>query len=197
MSHVSARSAIADSIVFQQLQKLYAASELAQHLIKARAKSHSWALDSYPGKVKLPGDIFKALPNPEAANKVTIPGSVACLVSEHCCSQILKTVYLPENILSWLAEKHSKSHADKVSLVSIPTSVNHGLIPRRISRRANAKHPRREKPLQQRPTAMPSERHINNHNEILTAEWHQQETQGACQTEKSRRVRRGRCRRVV
>lgn len=45
-------------------------SELAQELIKARAHARSWALQSYPGKVKLPSDIFRSLPNAEAATKV-------------------------------------------------------------------------------------------------------------------------------
>jgi sister-chromatid-cohesion protein PDS5 len=58
-------------------ENLYAMSELTQELIKARAQARSWSLQSYPGKVKLPSDILRALPNPEAATK------------------ILKTVYLP------------------------------------------------------------------------------------------------------
>ncbi|EIW55568.1 uncharacterized protein TRAVEDRAFT_73422 [Trametes versicolor FP-101664 SS1] len=69
---------------------LYACAELAQHLIKAHAKAHSWNLETYPGKVRLPGDILRPLPSAEAAN------------------QILKTVYLPEEALIWLAEKQSK-----------------------------------------------------------------------------------------
>ncbi|GBE89081.1 armadillo-type protein [Sparassis latifolia] len=68
-------------------ENLYAASELAQHLIKARAKLHSWSLESYPGKVRLPGDILRPLPNPEAAK------------------EIMKTVYLPDEALAWLLEQ--------------------------------------------------------------------------------------------
>ncbi|KAG0700591.1 armadillo-type protein [Suillus ampliporus] len=71
-------------------ENLYAMSELAQELIKARAQARSWSLQSYPGKVKLPSDILRALPNPEAATK------------------ILKTVYLPEETSAWLLES-SKS----------------------------------------------------------------------------------------
>ncbi|KAI0938430.1 hypothetical protein AcW1_001836 [Taiwanofungus camphoratus] len=74
-------------------ENLYAASELAQYLIKARAKAHSWSLESYPGKVRLPGDILRPLPNAEAAN------------------EILKTVYLPANTLSWLAEQAKQAKA--------------------------------------------------------------------------------------
>ncbi|KAG1732950.1 armadillo-type protein [Suillus lakei] len=72
-------------------ENLYAMSELAQELIKARAQARSWSLQSYPGKVKLPSDILRALPNPESATK------------------ILKTVYLPEETSAWLLES-SKSH---------------------------------------------------------------------------------------
>ncbi|KAG2124196.1 armadillo-type protein [Suillus clintonianus] len=71
-------------------ENLYAMSELAQELIKARAQARSWSLQSYPGRVKLPSDILRALPNPEAATK------------------ILKTVYLPEETSAWLLES-SKS----------------------------------------------------------------------------------------
>ncbi|KAG1784584.1 armadillo-type protein [Suillus plorans] len=67
-------------------ENLYAMSELTQELIKARAQARSWSLQSYPGKVKLPSDILRALPNPEAATK------------------ILKTVYLPEETSAWLSE---------------------------------------------------------------------------------------------
>lgn len=52
-------------------------AELAQHLLKARAKAHSWSIESYPGRLKLPGDIFKHLPNAEAANEVRFYLTVA------------------------------------------------------------------------------------------------------------------------
>ncbi|KZT68344.1 hypothetical protein DAEQUDRAFT_812146 [Daedalea quercina L-15889] len=80
---------VRDAISHVYSENLYAVSELAQHLIKARAKQHSWSLESYPGRVRLPGDILRPLPNAEAA------------------SEIIKTVYLPEDTLRWLKE-HSK-----------------------------------------------------------------------------------------
>ncbi|KAF9235796.1 armadillo-type protein [Melanogaster broomeanus] len=67
-------------------ENLYAMSELAQELIRTRAQGRSWTLQSYPGKVKLPSDILRALPNPEAASK------------------ILKTQYLSEETVAWLKE---------------------------------------------------------------------------------------------
>ncbi|EIW77089.1 cohesin-associated protein Pds5 [Coniophora puteana RWD-64-598 SS2] len=77
---------VRDSESYAFSENLYATSELAQELIKVHAQTHSWSLDSYPGKVKLPSDILRALPNAEAATK------------------ILKTVYLPEDTMSWLRE---------------------------------------------------------------------------------------------
>ena len=54
------------------MQNLYALSELAQELIKGHARIHNWSITSYPGKVKMPVDIFRGLPNPEAANKASL-----------------------------------------------------------------------------------------------------------------------------
>jgi sister-chromatid-cohesion protein PDS5 len=51
-------------------QRLYVASELAQAILKAKAKAKSWTIQSYPGKVKLPGDILRPLANAETQNKV-------------------------------------------------------------------------------------------------------------------------------
>ena len=45
-------------------------ADLAQELIKARAQARSWTLQSYPGKVKLPSDILRSLPSPDAVAKV-------------------------------------------------------------------------------------------------------------------------------
>lgn len=38
-------------------------SELAQIIIRNRAHAHQWNLTMYPGKVKLPNDIFANLPS--------------------------------------------------------------------------------------------------------------------------------------
>ena len=51
-------------------QHLYILSELAQHVIKARASVHSWPLQQHPGQVKMPADIFKPLPDRETALEV-------------------------------------------------------------------------------------------------------------------------------
>ena len=44
--------------------------ELSQDLIKARAANHSWSIQSYPGRVRMPPDILRPLPNADATNRV-------------------------------------------------------------------------------------------------------------------------------
>ncbi|KAF8634850.1 hypothetical protein AX17_004098 [Amanita inopinata Kibby_2008] len=67
-------------------ENFYAICELAQELIKARAQQNTWSIQSYPGKVRLPSDILRPLPNAETANK------------------IVKAVYLPEEALTAVKE---------------------------------------------------------------------------------------------
>ncbi|KAH7910374.1 armadillo-type protein [Hygrophoropsis aurantiaca] len=81
---------VRDSESLAYSENLYTMSELAQELIKSRVHSSGWNLESYPGKIKLPSDILRALPSAEAATKV------------------LKTVFLPEDVSAWLAE--TKGH---------------------------------------------------------------------------------------
>ncbi|KAF8899783.1 armadillo-type protein [Gymnopilus junonius] len=68
-------------------ENFYVMCELAQYLIKARAQAHSWTLQTYPTKIKLPSDILRPLPSAEAVN------------------ELLKTSYLPEEAPQWLADK--------------------------------------------------------------------------------------------
>ncbi|RPD70263.1 hypothetical protein L226DRAFT_526109 [Lentinus tigrinus ALCF2SS1-7] len=67
----------------------------SENLYAAYAKAKSWNLDTWPGKVRLPPDILRPLPSAEATNK------------------ILKTVYLSEEALSWLAEKSKQPNEEK------------------------------------------------------------------------------------
>ena len=102
--------------------------ELAQELIKTRAQNRSWTLQSYPGRVKLPSDIFRSLPNPEAAAKVCVPHFIISFfkLSTHILGgQILKTVYLPQETVEWLTEtakpqKPAATAASKVCYMLIP-----------------------------------------------------------------------------
>ncbi|KIJ04367.1 hypothetical protein PAXINDRAFT_22347 [Paxillus involutus ATCC 200175] len=105
-------------------ENLYTVSELAQELIRARAQARSWSLQSYPGKVKLPSDILRALPNPEAATK------------------ILKTQYLSEETMAWLNDiKGHKPSAPAKEKKREPREAKQGKSPpakRKASRpRAN------------------------------------------------------------
>ena len=61
-------------------------SELAQELIKAYARPRQWSLPSYPGKVRLPSDIFRGLPSDAAR------------------ATILKTQYLSQHLVDVLLE---------------------------------------------------------------------------------------------
>ncbi|KAG9311776.1 armadillo-type protein [Chiua virens] len=60
---------VRDSESHTYSENLYTISELAQVLIRTRAQARSWSIQSYPGKVKLPSDILRALPNPDAVAK--------------------------------------------------------------------------------------------------------------------------------
>ncbi|KZS86994.1 hypothetical protein SISNIDRAFT_420245 [Sistotremastrum niveocremeum HHB9708] len=72
-------------------ENLYAMSEMAQEIIKARASARGYSLTSYPGKVRLPADLFRLLPNAETATKIH------------------KTSYLPAEAITWLTSEGGKS----------------------------------------------------------------------------------------
>ncbi|CAA7268353.1 unnamed protein product [Cyclocybe aegerita] len=90
-----------------QSENFYIMCEIAQLLIKARATAQSWLLPAYPGKVRLPSDILRPLPSPEATN------------------EILKTTYLPAEAEGWLIEKFklggSKERKEKEKKEKVPT----------------------------------------------------------------------------
>ncbi|KAF5383320.1 hypothetical protein D9615_004981 [Tricholomella constricta] len=76
---------VRDSESHAYTENLYVIAELAQEMIKSYASSRSWSVQSYPGKIRLPADILRPLPNPEAAKVIN------------------KTIYLPEDTIEWLA----------------------------------------------------------------------------------------------
>ncbi|KAG0303829.1 hypothetical protein BGZ98_006232 [Dissophora globulifera] len=51
-------------------RNLYVASDLGQYLIQERSRSHNWTLTSYPGQVKLPGELFAPLGQDELSAEV-------------------------------------------------------------------------------------------------------------------------------
>nr|WJN24942.1 cohesin maintenance factor [Pseudozyma pruni] len=67
-------------------ENLYALSELAQLVIKKRAAEKGWSIESYPGKVTLPGDIFKPLPSREVQREIYdrsyLPADLVRVLSE-------------------------------------------------------------------------------------------------------------------
>ena len=77
-------------------------SELAQHVINARAQLHSWAIETYPGHIKMPSDIFKAIPTKEIAQDVSIGEVIRRAMSLTPLFQIQRTVYLSPQLIEGL-----------------------------------------------------------------------------------------------
>ncbi|KAG8890975.1 hypothetical protein FRB98_002995 [Tulasnella sp. 332] len=77
--HLAGRTkTVRDSESQEYSKNLYVMSELAQHLIKMHAQAQGWSLPSFPGKTKLPSDIFQPHSSAESLKKV------------------LRTAYLPD-----------------------------------------------------------------------------------------------------
>ncbi|KAK4052801.1 Sister chromatid cohesion protein pds5 [Microbotryomycetes sp. JL201] len=89
---------IQDRTVPECNTNLYILSELAQHLIKQKAKAHSWAIQSLPPSAvpKLPSDIFKPV-----ADKTLV-------------KQVINTTYLEDQMLPEVTFKHSTNKIVKV-----------------------------------------------------------------------------------
>ncbi|KAK0556088.1 Sister chromatid cohesion protein pds5 [Tilletia horrida] len=77
---------VRDKETTEATDNIYALSEFAEVLIKRKARNMGWTIDTYPGKVKLPSDIFSPLPNPEVRTQI-------------CAHQ-----YLPQDVVQWLSE---------------------------------------------------------------------------------------------
>lgn len=73
------------------IQNLYVVGELAMHLIQRRTKTHHWTLDSYPGHIKMPGDLFRPMVDKDEVQKNRI------------------RVYLPEETLKSLRDVKVRS----------------------------------------------------------------------------------------
>lgn len=90
---------------------------MAQEIIKARAHQSSWSIQSYPGKVKLPSDILRPLPNPETANKVKPFVLVTKNATSMISHEVVKTVYLPDEALATLNE--TLKHGQKGTIAKV------------------------------------------------------------------------------
>ncbi|KAI7946278.1 hypothetical protein MJO29_010805 [Puccinia striiformis f. sp. tritici] len=75
---------VQDRQVTKDPDALYVISDLAQLVIRAKARDHHWVLPTYPGHVQLPEDLFKRL-SAEQARQLTIT-----------LFQVSKKDYLPE-----------------------------------------------------------------------------------------------------
>ena len=51
-------------------KNLYTVSELAQHIIQARTRLHNWTIESYPGKISMPSELFRPLGSAEDVQRV-------------------------------------------------------------------------------------------------------------------------------
>ncbi|KIL63535.1 hypothetical protein M378DRAFT_192889 [Amanita muscaria Koide BX008] len=89
-------------------ENFYIICEIAQELIKARAHQNSWSVQSYPGKVTMPADILRALPNPETTNKV-----VKTVYLSEAASAALHDLLKPRLKANPKPEKKEKKQATK------------------------------------------------------------------------------------
>jgi sister chromatid cohesion protein PDS5 len=80
-----------DDDVEEISNKLYIMSDLAQLCIAKLQELKSWSMVTWPGRISLPGDAFKPMPDSEVAKKVA------------------RTVYIPEELRDELEEKLRKS----------------------------------------------------------------------------------------
>ncbi|KAF9443853.1 ARM repeat-containing protein [Macrolepiota fuliginosa MF-IS2] len=86
---------VRDHASFTHSENFYILCELSQDLIKVHASVHSWSIQSYPGKVRMPADILRPLPNAEAANR------------------ILKTTFLPDETREWVANSYQHQRKER------------------------------------------------------------------------------------
>lgn len=89
-------------------QRLYTASELAQHIIKQHAHRKGWTIETYPAKVKIPGDIFKPAHNVEEQQG------------------IIRKVFLPEETLAEFAEQVKADAKEKQKMERKAKAVKAG-----------------------------------------------------------------------
>ncbi|KAF8999911.1 ARM repeat-containing protein [Hymenopellis radicata] len=69
--------------------------ELADEITRAYARSRKWPLDAYPGKIKLPGDIFKPPKSVQESNKT------------------LAEIFAPEETIQWAKGLYGGKGGDK------------------------------------------------------------------------------------
>ena len=83
------------------LENLYCVSELAQVMIRNRADYHHWSLNTFPGKIRFPRDIFHNLNTQQEATAES------------------RRTYMSEETMNW-----AKSLGRKPNMITGP-SVGH------------------------------------------------------------------------
>ncbi|KAF2763392.1 sister chromatid cohesion and DNA repair protein [Pseudovirgaria hyperparasitica] len=69
--HVAQRTkAVQDAIDIEKTENLYILSDLAQATIRTYQDIQSYSMQTWPGKIKMPGGLFAALPSPEQAQEI-------------------------------------------------------------------------------------------------------------------------------
>lgn len=61
---------VADGIENSDSENLYVLSDLSQAVVRRFEEQKGWSMQAWPGKIKLPGGIFKPLPSHEAAQEI-------------------------------------------------------------------------------------------------------------------------------
>ncbi|KAK7205746.1 armadillo-type protein [Myxozyma melibiosi] len=72
---------VRDAVSPENSERLYYLSDLSQAIIRQFEDAHGWSMQTWPGKVPLPGDLFKAMQSSTDAQRVA------------------RTSYLPEGVL--------------------------------------------------------------------------------------------------
>ncbi|KAK9455804.1 armadillo-type protein [Dipodascopsis uninucleata] len=87
---------VRDAIVEDQSENLYFLSDLAQVIIRIYEDSHNWSMQTWPGKMPLPADLFRALPSTAIAQKIAHKNYIPDSVIERLPS-IMKIPKTPKN----------------------------------------------------------------------------------------------------
>lgn len=71
------------------------------HTIQRRTKTHHWTLDTYPGHIKMPGDLFRPMADKDDVHKNRI------------------RVYLPDETLKALRETKVRQTGAKLAILPL------------------------------------------------------------------------------
>lgn len=75
---------VADGIEGSDSDNLYVLSDLSQAVIRRYEDQKGWSMQAWPGKIKLPGGVYKALPSHEVAQEI----ATKTFVDEHVVDRL-------------------------------------------------------------------------------------------------------------